>query len=67
MQAGVELWAGIECSYNRVGNRFSDQLERSGGYCRPDDIDRLAELGVTAVRFPVLWERVAEFGPDAWR
>lgn len=67
MRARVELWAGIECSYNRVGDRFSDQLERSGGYGRPDDIDRLAELGVTAVRFPVLWERVTELGPDAWR
>ena len=67
MRARVELWAGIECSYNRVGDGFSDQLERSGGYGRPDDIDRLAELGVTAVRFPVLWERVTELGPEAWR
>ena len=62
----MEVWAGIECSLNRVGNNFADQLTRGGQYRRPDDIDRLAALGVRAVRFPVLWERVVALGEAAW-
>src|SRR5512134_1271782 len=67
MRQRVEVWAGIECSYNRVGDRYADQLERGGVYDRPDDVERLAELGVTAIRFPVLWERVESLGEAAWR
>jgi dTDP-4-dehydrorhamnose reductase len=61
-----EVWAGIECSLNRVGDRYVDQLQRGGQYARPDDIERLAALGVRAVRFPVLWERVEALGERAW-
>jgi dTDP-4-dehydrorhamnose reductase len=60
-----EVWAGIECTVNRVGDRYHDQLARLGCGRRPDDIDRLADLGVTAVRFPVLWERHAA-DPGEW-
>ena len=63
----LELWAGIECSVVRVGERYVDQVELTGHASRPDDIDRLAELGVRAVRYPVLWERVqphADREPD---
>jgi len=63
----VEVWAGIECSLNRVGNRYGDQLVRGGQYDRPEDVDRLAALGVRAVRFPVLWERVVALGASAWK
>ena len=70
MSAGVghslEVWAGIECSLNRVGDQYVDQLQRGGQYVRPDDIDRLAALGVRSVRFPVLWERVEALGERAW-
>jgi len=52
-----ELWGGIECTINRIGNRFRDQLIYSGHYDRPDDIDKLAELGITHLRYPLLWER----------
>jgi dTDP-4-dehydrorhamnose reductase len=62
----VEVWAGIECSLNRVGDHYTDQLARGGQYRRPDDIDRLAALGVRAIRFPVLWERVVALGAAAW-
>lgn len=55
-----EVWAGIECTVNRVGDRFSDQLERGGHATREDDLDRLAALGISAVRYPVLWERTAD-------
>lgn len=58
----LELWGGPECTINRVGARTLDQLERTGFYDRLDDIDRIAALGVTAVRFPLLWER----GDPSW-
>ena len=55
----LELWVGPECTINRVGERWRDQSELTGLARRPDDIDRLASLGATRVRFPVLWERTA--------
>ena len=57
-----EMWAGVECTVNRVGDEYFDQLERSGHARRVDDLDRLAALGVRAVRYPVLWERIAPHG-----
>jgi dTDP-4-dehydrorhamnose reductase len=53
----LELWAGVECSVNRVGDLFFDQLERSGHAQRAEDLDLFAELGVSSLRYPVLWER----------
>jgi dTDP-4-dehydrorhamnose reductase len=55
----VELWAGVECSVVRVGDRYLDQVVSTGHQDRRGDLDRLAELGVRAVRYPVLWERTA--------
>jgi dTDP-4-dehydrorhamnose reductase len=55
----LELWAGAECTVNRVGDVYFDQLRRTGSHDRLDDLERLKDLGVCAVRFPVLWERVA--------
>ena len=52
----IEVWAGIECSFNRIGDTFVDQLSLSGHYDRPDDIDRFAELGIKALHYPILWE-----------
>lgn len=52
----LQIWGGIECSINRVEDRFYDQLERGGHKARLDDLDRVAELGVKALRYPVLWE-----------
>jgi dTDP-4-dehydrorhamnose reductase len=62
----LAIWAGIECTINRVGDRYFDQLGRSGHDRRLDDIDRLADLGVRALRYPVLWERASRgYFPDA--
>jgi len=55
----LELWGGVECTINRVGHRYHDQLELSGHANRPSDIDRIASLGVDTVRYPLLWERIA--------
>lgn len=57
-----ELWAGVECTVNRVGDTYLDQLARSGHDTRPEDLDLFAALGVRALRYPILWERSAR-GP----
>lgn len=60
----LELWGGHECTVNRVGGVFHDQTVRSGHERRIDDLDRFAALGLKALRYPVLWERVAPRRPD---
>jgi dTDP-4-dehydrorhamnose reductase len=60
----LELWGGVECTVNRVGERYFDQVRKSGHHDRPEDIARLAAIGFRAVRYPVLWERVAPEGPS---
>jgi dTDP-4-dehydrorhamnose reductase len=60
----LELWAGVECTVNRVGDSYSDQLERNGHALRSGDLERLALLGVRKVRYPVLWERTAPESMD---
>ncbi|WP_224959324.1 family 1 glycosylhydrolase [Geomonas subterranea] len=57
-----ELWGGIECTLHRVGERFHSQIELSGHLARPSDLELFATLGITALRYPVLWEMVA---PDS--
>ncbi len=59
---GIAFWGGIECTVNRVGDAYFDQVRRTGHHDRLEDLDRIASLGVTAVRYPVLWERVAPNG-----
>ncbi|MDT7541604.1 MAG: dTDP-4-dehydrorhamnose reductase [Acidobacteriota bacterium] len=60
--SGLELWGGVECTVNRVGERYFDQLERGGHAARASDLDLFAALGVRALRYPVLWERIAPDG-----
>jgi dTDP-4-dehydrorhamnose reductase len=57
-----ELWGGVECTVNRVGNHYFDQLKRSGHDNRPEDLERFASLGIRTMRYPVLWERIAPEG-----
>src|SRR4051812_36607346 len=61
--APPEVWGGVECTVNRVGACYLDQLDVSGHDRRPDDLDRIARLGVMALRYPVLWERHAPDDP----
>ncbi len=58
----MQLWAGVECTVNRVGDRYFEQLARSGHERRIDDLERFASLGITAIRYPILWERTAPNG-----
>ena len=60
----LELWGGMECTVNRVGDRYYDQIALSGHATRLEDLDRFAELGIRTLRYPVLWERVAPDGVD---
>jgi dTDP-4-dehydrorhamnose reductase len=60
----VELWGGIECTVARIGDRYIDQLETTGHHARPPDLEAFAGLGLKALRYPVLWERIAPERPD---
>ncbi|MBX9813183.1 MAG: dTDP-4-dehydrorhamnose reductase [Proteobacteria bacterium SG_bin5] len=64
MAQPLELWGGLECTLNRVGDGFTDQFALSGHRARPGDIDRIAGLGLKALRYPVLWEQVSPDHPD---
>jgi dTDP-4-dehydrorhamnose reductase len=58
----LELWGGIECTLNRVGDKFFDQAERCGHYTRGTDLNAIAALGIRTLRYPALWERIAPDG-----
>lgn len=55
----LEVWAGVECTVNRIGDRYFDQLDCNGHAIRITDLDLFASLGIRAIRYPVLWERIA--------
>jgi dTDP-4-dehydrorhamnose reductase len=65
----MELWGGLECTLNRVGNRRCDQLALCRHYERGEDLERIAALGIRTLRYPLLWERAATGTPGDfdWR
>jgi dTDP-4-dehydrorhamnose reductase len=62
----LELWGGFECTVNRLGNSYFDQNVRTGHHDRPQDLDLVASLGITRLRYPVLWERTERDGRLDW-
>src|SRR4051794_11133027 len=58
----LELWGGVECTLNRVNDRYYCQLTRSGHFERMDDLEKFAGLGISKLRYPILWERTAPDG-----
>jgi len=62
-EKSLQLWGGVECTVNRVGPRFFNQLERNGHWDRVEDLDRFAALGLRTLRFPLLWELLAPNSP----
>lgn len=60
----IQLWGGPECTVNRIADSFTDQFTLSGHDRRIDDLDRFASLGIAALRYPLLWERVERLGWD---
>jgi dTDP-4-dehydrorhamnose reductase len=61
-QPPLEIWTGIECTVNRVGDGYFDQLALSGHAERASDLRLIKDLGVRRVRYPILWERIAPHG-----
>ncbi|WP_133366612.1 family 1 glycosylhydrolase [Qipengyuania sediminis] len=60
----MELWGGHECTVNRVGDAYRDQTRLTGHHERIEDLSRFAALGITALRYPALWERIAPDDPE---
>lgn len=60
----LELWGGLECTVARVGDLFRNQSVETGHHVREDDLDRIAELGVRTLRYPIVWETVSPDAPD---
>src|SRR5215216_1500141 len=69
LDPGIELWGGVECTRNSVGDRYFDQVESTGHAARPIDLELFAGVGLRTLRYPVLWESVAPQGLDSadWR
>lgn len=64
---GLELWGGAECTLNRVRDEYFEQLTRTGHISRISDFVRFAELGIKAIRQPILWESLSSNTNDAAR
>lgn len=62
----LQMWGGAECTVNRVGDRYLDQLERTGHTRRPDDLECFCSLGLRALRYPILWERTVRDPDGPW-
>ena len=60
----LQLWGGLECTVNRVRDKYHSQLQRSGHDLRERDLDLFAELGIRTLRYPLLWEQHAGNTPD---
>jgi dTDP-4-dehydrorhamnose reductase len=60
----LEVWASPEPTLARIdAESIRDQIAETGLDVRPDDAERIASLGVSVSRVPVLWERVAPRDP----
>lgn len=49
---------------NRTDAGYRDQFTALGHYEREGDLDLFAALGLAAIRYPVLWERIAPDNPE---
>ncbi len=65
----LQLWGGVECTINRVGDEYIEQLRRTGHTSRISDFQRFAGLGIQALRQPILWECQPSHGSESekWR
>ncbi len=67
MTSGLSIWAGVECTVNRVGDRYLDQCARSGHAKRLQDLKLFKQLGIERIRYPFLWETIeAQRGQRDW-
>lgn len=59
----IELWGGVECTVNRISDRYFDQIRQSKHWDRLSDLDLFASLNIRKLRYPVLWEHVSPVNP----
>lgn len=59
MQATPEIWGGVECSIIRLRNRWRDETVETGHAGRLADLDRIRDLGIRTLRYPLLWESIS--------
>jgi dTDP-4-dehydrorhamnose reductase len=64
-QEDLEMWGGVECTLNRVGDQYFDQLTRTRHPERLDDFALFKGLGINTLRHGVLWERTAPDGLES--
>ena len=62
----MELWGGPECTVNRVGDAYFDQLQRTGHEQRASDLELFADVGLKTLRYPILWEKTEKNGALDW-
>ena len=62
MKSEIQLWGGLECTVNRVGDRWMDQMERCGHLDRLQDFAQIASLGFKTLRYGLAWERFCKAG-----
>ncbi|USU07869.1 DDE-type integrase/transposase/recombinase [Sphingomonadaceae bacterium OTU29MARTA1] len=55
----LQLWGGPGCTVNRTASGYQDQTRLSGHHGRSNDLELFGSLGLAAIRYPILWERVA--------
>lgn len=60
----LDIWGGVEPTIVRIGDTWRDQLQETGHARRPEDLDRIAALGLRTLRYPVLWESIAPREPE---
>ena len=69
-RGSLDIWGGIECTLARLRDRVRDQVVETGHRDRPDDLERIAALGIRTLRYPVLWEtatpRLSDQPDHAW-
>ncbi|MGI4756079.1 MAG: family 1 glycosylhydrolase [Janthinobacterium lividum] len=56
----------MECTCNRVGDTYFDQMELSGHAHREGDFHKITALGIRTLRVGMLWERFEQQGSWQW-
>lgn len=55
----LQMWGSIDCTLNRIGDKFINQLDKSGHSKRITDLQIFHDLGIQKLFYPCLWETVA--------
>jgi dTDP-4-dehydrorhamnose reductase len=55
----LQIWGGLECTLNRVEDKYFDQCRKNGHDTRMSDLELFHSLGFKKLRYPCLWEKVA--------